>query len=899
MFEILLIIGALYNYRAPLADKVDPRCYEHDYVHVWIYFTDKGINVDEYTDALSLVRLNLKEAALKRRLNRGAVVVDYADIPLSPSYIDELEAHGAVFIQESKWLNAASFYIFKEDIEKLATMDFVYKITPVASYAGPSDAEISRIDSTLFGLTYRQIHMFMVDSLHSRGYFGSNIKIGILDTGLRRRHAALENVRVIAEHDFMDGDQMFADNVPINEQQGVYSSIAYCMTPGRLSVIYDCDTQGIYNLRPSREIMYLSSTDNGYTWHEPVKLTEEYRNWAHNLDVCGSETLFITYNDKYGLQSFRYAPASDSGLKISLDGDTCKDPSAVYTGDSLHVAYHGKHKVYLKSGTFSGFNPKATIDSSTMNVKAPKIVLGLSELGVFYHVEPDDSLIFIKSTMPVNTFTRSFIAFGKNADACVSGDTIFAVWKDRSDKPSSRVAFARSYDFGDSFESPVYLSEECSFIGKISIARLNNNIKVAWEADGQIYYRNSYDNGNGFTAQDSINKEFSYLPTLGASADDIILFYCERGDSITDGYILGDPEYTYPRHGTEMLGLIGGYSPNTYVGVAPAADFYIAKTEIPGDSLYEFPVEEDTWIAGMEWCEAQGVDIVNSSLGYTAWYSWPDDFDGNTSPASIAATEASDRGMIICNASGNISASLPPRIHIPGDAEGALTVGGIDTLFNRWENSGYYPTQDHVLKKPEIVCLANAPIVVEPDSVNSYLYSRGTSGATAITAGICALLLEGHPRWSADSVKLALYNTASYANSPTDSMGYGWPNAFAAMYWPDTMETDGHAGTKFLTPYPNPFIIEEHGAVHIPFQLEQAFSVELRVYSLSGRLIKTENRGSLLPGRYDNPDPQTSNPLFSWDGMDSNGELVSSGIYYCLLITHGGGTDVVKIAVIR
>ncbi|UCG92210.1 MAG: S8 family serine peptidase, partial [candidate division WOR-3 bacterium] len=300
---------------------------------------------------------------------------------------------------------------------------------------------------------------------------------------------------------------------------------------------------------------------------------------------------------------------------------------------------------------------------------------------------------------------------------------------------------------------------------------------------------------------------------------------------------------------------------------------------------------------------SRGAEIVNTSLGWSDWYRWPRDFDGKTSPASIAGYEAAKRGMIIASAVGNISLSESPRIHIPSDAEGIITVGGIDSLYNHWKGpatfSGYYPTPDHSVKKPEIMSLAAASVVIDPDSTNSYLYSFGTSGATAMVSGICALLLEAHSNWTVDSVRNALFNTASHATTPSDSMGYGWPDAYAAFNFSPT-DFDITPENAFLTPYPNPFIPSQHGTIYIPFKLIMSHSVELRIYSLSGRLIKTEEReGLLLPGQYTDQDPESSHAAFMWDGIDEDGEEVASGLYYCLLLTRGGRNDIVKIAVVR
>ncbi|MEO0143038.1 MAG: S8 family serine peptidase, partial [candidate division WOR-3 bacterium] len=431
-------------------------------------------------------------------------------------------------------------------------------------------------------------------------------------------------------------------------------------------------------------------------------------------------------------------------------------------------------------------------------------------------------------------------------------------------------------------------------IGKISLFRNSNVITAVWESNGRIYQRISYDDGMSFSPVDSINKEFVYLPTLGLVSGEIKKFYCQRGDDNTDGYNPADPNYFHPRHGTEMLGIVGGYAKDNYIGVAPGAQFIIAKTENP-DSLYEFPIEEDTYIAGLEWAESQGADIVSSSLGYTNWYNWPNDYDGKTSPASIAVYEATKRGVIVVTASGNVAI---PQLVIPGDAIDAITVGGIDSTFQRWRYSGRGPTYDGRLK-PEIVCLSAAPVVVNPDEKNSYLLSFGTSGATALAAGICALLLEGHPHWTVDSLRKALFETASYANSPSDSLGYGWPDAVKAFYYTQPV-INPIKNCEFLTPFPNPFTVSLHNNIYLPFVLNTKTYVELRIYSITGRLIKKiETNKPLAVGRYTDTNPLSPNSAFIWDGKDENGNYVGSGVYYCFLYTYGAGNDVTKIVIVR
>ncbi len=894
MLMILCMLGVLFNYRAPLENKVDPRCYLDDYTRVWVYFTDKGVSTEDYATALEAVKEGMTETTLRRRALRKGTI-DHGDLPLYEAYLHEIQAFGGCLLAKSKWLNAASFIVAQEDIDALAQFDFVYKITPVAPFRAPQETEIALQDTAIYGLTYRQSEMFGIDRVHEMGIFGSNVRIGFLDTGLRRTHIALNNVNVYAEHDFLEGDQVFLQNSAVTDKYGIYSDMVYHRTGTAPNYRYHLFLAGdtLKYGAPVRDILYTSSTD-GVDWTTPlVKLTDNYNNWVREIDVCGRDTMFLFYRDRYGLKYLAY---TDSILvqQPLTTGPWRREPSATMVGDTVYAVFHNKDTLFLSKGTLAGFSAEAAVDSAPSNIWAPEVVGSASQIGIFYHIFPEDTLYFIKTTLPLLNFSQTFKTQGKDARAITAGDSIFLLWKETSNEPFFRIAFTHSPDFGSSFEPAVYLSDNVNAVGKISLAKYDNHISVAWESGGKVYFRDSYDNGANFTAVDSLDDQFVYLPTLGISESDIFKFHCTRGDSLTDGYAPTHPDYYFPRHGTEMLGVVGGYFSDRYIGVAPGAEFLVAKTENP-DSLYEYPIEEDTYIAGLEWCEAQGVDIVSSSLGYSEWYSWPRDYDGRSSPASIAAYEATKRGVIVVTAAGNVSV---PRLEIPGDAIDVITVGGIDTLYNRWEFSGYGPTYDGRIK-PELVCLSAAPVVVNPDSSDSYLYSFGTSGATAIVTGICALLLEAHPNWNVDSVRHALFTTASFADAPTDSIGYGWPDVYAAIHL-SPIQSDTMQGSGWLTPYPNPFVLTEHENIYVPFKLDRESAVEVKVYSMSGRLMAQEERpGLLLPGRYAERNPLAYNAAFIWDGRDQDGNEVASGIYYCVLNTRGAGNDVVKIAVVK
>ena len=79
------------------------------------------------------------------------------------------------------------------------------------------------------------------------------------------------------------------------------------------------------------------------------------------------------------------------------------------------------------------------------------------------------------------------------------------------------------------------------------------------------------------------------------------------------------------------------------------------------------------------------------------------------------------------------------------------------------------------------------------------------------------------------------------------------------------------AETGLRQNYPNPF----NPKTTVAFSLREAGTVNLSVYDVHGRLVRTlvdESRGR---GEY----------AVVWEGRDDSGSAVASGIYYCRLVT--------------
>ncbi len=239
----------------------------------------------------------------------------------------------------------------------------------------------------------------------------------------------------------------------------------------------------------------------------------------------------------------------------------------------------------------------------------------------------------------------------------------------------------------------------------------------------------------------------------------------------------GDPSNS-KNHGTMTMSTAVGNMPGQLVAPAFGASVVLAKTE---DVSQEVPIEEDQWVAGLEWVETFGVDIVSSSLGYLDWYSFSD-MDGNTAVTTLAADLAVGRGIVVINSAGNERGSSWNHIIAPADGFNVITVGAVDSSDDISYFSSPGPSYDGRIK-PDVSALGVSNTVVDPDDDSGYTTASGTSFSCPLTSGVAALVLSRAPNLTPDQVREALRETASMAQSPNNDFGWGIINAYEAVQY--------------------------------------------------------------------------------------------------------------------
>jgi serine protease AprX len=302
-------------------------------------------------------------------------------------------------------------------------------------------------------------------------------------------------------------------------------------------------------------------------------------------------------------------------------------------------------------------------------------------------------------------------------------------------------------------------------------------------ADNQIkMLRGDYLHQQGFTGQDQviavIDAGFPNVNTLSAFQR------LRDNNQILGGYNFADRNtnyYTRNSHGTHVLSTIAGYIENEFVGTAPDAKFYLFISEIAES---ETVLEETLWVEAAERADSLGVDIINTSLGYTT-YDNPNhshsyaDMDGNTTFISRGAEIGASRGMILVNATGNSGTDSWKYIGAPADVASVFSIGAVNAEENIASFSSFGPTADNRIK-PDVLAQGQNTSIINFLSGN-VSSSNGTSFSSPVMAGVIACFWQAFPNKTNIEIMNLIRSSSDKFNNPTDQYGYGIPD-FEAAY---------------------------------------------------------------------------------------------------------------------
>lgn len=240
-------------------------------------------------------------------------------------------------------------------------------------------------------------------------------------------------------------------------------------------------------------------------------------------------------------------------------------------------------------------------------------------------------------------------------------------------------------------------------------------------------------------------------------------------------------------HGTHVCGCIAGSGKTlkgAYAGITPGANLVIGKIlNKRGDGNVREMIHALNWILTIK--DAYQIRVLNISIGTGNGYE-KEEYD----EIRQLLDEAWYQGIMIVCAAGN-SGPTSGSISLLGMNRNIITVGchegqesyrfghPCQSYSGRGEVSEIYRKPDIVAPGTEIISCKAAPYRGKTLLDKYYCKKSGTSMATAIVSGCCALFFERNPVESNEYCKRRLLQTARNLGEAWNKQGYGMVNPTA------------------------------------------------------------------------------------------------------------------------
>lgn len=367
------------------------------------------------------------------------------------------------------------------------------------------------------------------------------------------------------------------------------------------------------------------------------------------------------------------------------------------------------------------------------------------------------------------------------------------------------------------------LKQQFSFIEKIEFANkiLNNKSVAINYAKSESKFRETlteFNYGNAYNQINMLNGDF--LHKKGFTGEGMIIALMDAGypnvntlpsfkrlrdnNRILGGYdFVSRDENFYKgyRHGTLVLSAIAGYKDGVFVGTAPDASFYLFITE---NTTNETPLEESLWVEAAEKADSLGVDVINTSLGYSKFneskYNYTyEDMDGKTTFISRGANIGSSRGMLIVVSAGNEGLDAWKHITAPADAQGVLSVGAVNAYEVLAGFSSRGLTSDGRIK-PDVMAQGEGSALLHHET-DELISANGTSFSSPIMAGMVSCLWQAFPNKTAEEIKNIIREVSDRYSNPNADYGYGIPDFKKAF---ERLNINDFTWKSDISIYPNP-----------------------------------------------------------------------------------------------
>jgi hypothetical protein len=361
------------------------------------------------------------------------------------------------------------------------------------------------------------------------------------------------------------------------------------------------------------EIYYKRSTDQGTTWSQDSRITNDPA-YSDGPSISSSDSIvhLVWYDMRMGFLMIYYKRSTDWGVTWSQD--TCLSsgtvssyyPSLSSSDSTVHVVWedwrdaNGNSEIYYKRSTDWGvtWSPDTRLTQDSVRSEMPSIAISGSDVHVAWFDElGSNTEIYYKRSTDGGTTWSSDVrmtcdsAWSMYPSIASEGTQVHLAWADTREQLMGgfNIYYKSSTDRGITWSEDTSLTNHQYVALYPSIATSGSNVHVAWE-DGrdvgkaEIYYKHSMDQGLTWF-QDirlTYDPDTSELPHLALSDSMVHLVWWDHRD--------GNDEIYYKRNPTGNMGTetAEARGPRFEVRITVKPNPFTSFATVPGHSTDRF-----------------------------------------------------------------------------------------------------------------------------------------------------------------------------------------------------------------------------------------------------------------------------------------------------------------------
>lgn len=247
----------------------------------------------------------LSERALERR-SRQNLPIDETDLPVSPSYIQELLGTGAKLVTTSKWNNTVVLEVTDTTLmDKVKEMPFVTEVKKVWTQPDSIPARNKKRKKEVtnqfeeagyhYGKAFRQINIHGGDSLHAAGFAGKGMHVAVIDAGFYNADKIkfFKKMDLLGTHDFVN------PNSDIYEENSHGMKVLSCMAANIKDVFVGTAPEASYWLLRSEDQDTEQPIEEDY-WAAAIEFADSV-----GVDVINTSLGYHAFDEGYPAYRYR------------------------------------------------------------------------------------------------------------------------------------------------------------------------------------------------------------------------------------------------------------------------------------------------------------------------------------------------------------------------------------------------------------------------------------------------------------------------------------------------------------------------------------------------------------------------------------------------------------------